>query len=232
MENQIKTHGLIINVREGNLGKFDNNVINEVIVGDTYKLKQLKESGYEPEVIVDIGGHIGTFGVSVKQLWPEAVLVAIEPSRTNWELYNKNLIDNGLEQNTVVIHAALAYGKETVSLFEDLEHATGGGHIREEGNSYPETYTNINALTLEDMLRAAKIKKVDLLKMDCEGAEHDLVENANEETLKGVTCLLGEYHIYAGKNLEEFKNIIAIKFPNLEVTTNGTSGIGNFTSVK
>src|SRR5256885_8817003 len=65
-------------------------IINEVLLGDTYRLHGMKEAGFEPRTIVSIGSHIGTVEVLAHALWPEAKLVSGEPAKTWFELRRQN----------------------------------------------------------------------------------------------------------------------------------------------
>lgn len=65
---------------------------------------------------------------------------------------------------------------------------------------------------------------IDLLKIDCEGGEWDIFENA--ELFKKVRMIRMEYHLVNGKSLEDFKNSTdRIGFEILKLEENSGFGI-------
>ena len=52
----------------------------------------------------------------------------------------------------------------------------------------------VNAVTLADVLTEHALDSVDLLKLDCEGAEYEILMSAPEETLAEVQRIVMEYH--------------------------------------
>jgi len=52
----------------------------------------------------------------------------------------------------------------------------------------------VHAVTLADVLAQQALDRVDLLKLDCEGAEYEILMNATEETLAKVQRIVMEYH--------------------------------------
>ena len=48
--------------------------------------------------------------------------------------------------------------------------------------------------TLDEIFNANQIECCQLLKLDCEGAELEILENSSPETLKRVRKIVGEYH--------------------------------------
>ena len=46
---------------------------------------------FQPQTIVDAGAHIGLFSIVMKNRFPNAKLICIEPDKNNFETLNKNL---------------------------------------------------------------------------------------------------------------------------------------------
>lgn len=209
--NNLKIH--IDNTRP----QLDKDVINEVIKSDCYELYKLSKY-ITPKVILDIGGHIGTFGILAKSIWPDAKLIALEPCKRNFELYRKNIKSNKLT-NSIVIFKGLSYSTDKQYLINSFD-ATGGGmlrnlkaaqHIEKNGKYYIESVVEV--ITIEEILKEHNIDRVDLIKWDCEGAEIDAFENMNPKTFNRFEYMLGEYHVISG-DIDTFKKLIYKKFPN------------------
>jgi len=54
----------------------------------------------------------------------------------------------------------------------------------------------IQCVTLDDVFKKNKIDKCDLLKMDCEGAEFEIIYNASSECLDKIEEIRMEYHCF------------------------------------
>jgi len=205
---QVKQAGFLWNVRVP-VPWHDINIITEVIGNDEYGISELRQAiGSNVKTILDVGGHIGSFGVFAKSLWPDAILVAVEPEPMNCKLYKMNLKDNGLwDEKCHILQAAIGYNPKCNYLVHSPS-TTGGNVVRtkEEAEKYiNEGYRFYNSiavadvalLTIEDILSAYGIKRFDLAKWDCEGGEIDAFKNITPEAASKFLFMIGEYHIWS-----------------------------------
>lgn len=202
---QVKHGGFNVNVRMS-LPWHDLNILTKLICNDEYGVAELKDViGDKIGTILDIGGHIGGFGMLVKSLWPNARLVAIEPVKLNCELYAKNLKDNGLwDNNCYILQAAVGYNPERTCVVNS-PRTTGGFMmrtkkeseviLRQRGKYYDRVIDDdVKSLTIENIFKMLNIEKVDLAKWDCEGGEVDAFLNMSNETAGKFRFMVGEYH--------------------------------------
>jgi len=205
-------------------------VINEVIDGDGYGLLKMSEIIKEPEVILDVGGHIGTFGLLAKRYWPQILLIAIEPNFVSYLLYCRNMQENDCK-NYYILNRALAYGLKTVCLLEGSLTSGGGHTIRSKEDTEMciakgarITYSDIPTITIEEIINTFSIKKIGLAKWDCEGCEVGAFKSMSDESASIFEYMVGEYHIYdeMGRHLKgrekeysDFLNMVKEKFPHL-----------------
>jgi len=70
----------------------------EVVTEDIYRLRQLK---FTPDVIFDFGANVGTFSKFARELFPSALIVAVEPDKQNIEYFHKF---NSPQDNNIVLH--------------------------------------------------------------------------------------------------------------------------------
>ena len=228
----IHTHGLKFNVRVP-VGFQDVKIISETISSDTYGVQDMAQAGFYPKVILDIGGHIGSFGVFAKSVWPQAELIAIEPNKDNCELYEANLKDNGF--NGTVITAAVSYNAECRCLLNSPK-TTGGFVLRtpKEASEYAArgyrwydriVDNSVKLITVEEITRSLDV--IDLAKWDCEGAEVDVFCRMSDESAAKFRYMVGEYHIWAEKarhhkadkpDCIDFWRAVKRKFPHLNFT--------------
>ena len=74
------------------------------------------------DTILDIGSHIGTFGIPLKREYPGVRVISFEPNRHNFELQLRNIRHNQVEDQFVVENAAVsdANGQEIFSVDSSL----------------------------------------------------------------------------------------------------------------
>ena len=78
-------------------------------------------------------------------------------------------------------------------------HASGGSHVQTldkiEANNddrYERQLTPLPKLTLDQLVKDFNIDRIAVLKLDCEGGEWSILENAR--CLNRVNAIVGEYH--------------------------------------
>jgi GT2 family glycosyltransferase/tetratricopeptide (TPR) repeat protein/SAM-dependent methyltransferase len=69
-------------------GPVDEAIVHDVWERDIYGVRRLDRP---PDVVVDIGAHIGTFAVLAAESWPGARVIACEPDPDNFGLLEQNL---------------------------------------------------------------------------------------------------------------------------------------------
>lgn len=173
-------------------GTTDLSAINEVL------LRKGKSSEYHfplegvPEVILDIGAHIGSSAVYFARLYPTARIYALEPHPDNFELLRKNVAPY-----PQVRAFNLGLGAESGS-FPMYEHpdptSTSGRSLYPDlGEGVPTTRC-VQIRNTADFLREEGISRVDLIKIDTEGAEHAILTSFPPDVLQKVAWIIGELH--------------------------------------
>jgi len=234
---KITADGITFNIRCNKVGDVD--VIREVVEGDCYKLRSLSRDIAPPRVILDVGGHIGTFSVLAAHYWPSALIIAVEPNKGSFELYKMNMDENGFN-NYKIYNNAINYNSGYTYL-TDCDNATGGGFLtnmlgadafkKKVGSSTRVIDENVCLTTVEDIVREHKIASIDLAKWDCEGGEISAFNNMQKETIQLFQTMVGEYHVRGG--IKEFLRIAKAAFPNHTfIAENNGSSIGPFSARK
>ena len=227
---KVYMHGFTINIRT-EISYQDVNVISECLGGDCYGFGALSKR-ITPEIVLDLGGHIGAFGMMAKKYWPDCRLIAVEPDKGSVELYRMNAEDNGFEAE--LYHAGISYNPDRTVLLNAPR--TSGGHILVStkeameyiGSGY-RTYDGIRdgcvrAITIEDIVKESGLERIDFAKWDCEGGEILALQNLEDESAKIFKTMVGEYHLWGeGKKIlqaspideEKFWFNVKRKFPHL-----------------
>lgn len=158
---------------------------------------------------VDAGAHIGRYSLMAAQrVGPAGRVIAVEPSPETWTLLNDQAALNGMTW----IHpfqAALGAKEGTAELFGGGDAATNSLHQnwleRMEGRkpSRSSSRQTVRLLPLTSVLSQAGVEKVDLLKVDVEGAERDVLTGAEPLLRRGrIRALVCELHESAERQAE------------------------------
>jgi FkbM family methyltransferase len=118
-------------------------------------------------------------------------VLALEPNRENYDLLIENIRLNRV-QNVMPIRAAVAGSKGTIKLFT----ATQGGYhsILKERMCDANQYEVVESISLKDVFTEHRIERINFLKLDCEGAEYDILYNLPLEYYTKIDRISMEYH--------------------------------------
>jgi FkbM family methyltransferase len=142
--------------------------------------------------IVDAGANIGAFSLYCARRAPGATIHALEPFPSTRARLAQTLAQNRLTSRVKVYELALA----------DVNSGGSTRHMANEGPSQSRGTTSepvagsvaVQVSTLEQFLDDAKITEADFLKMDIEGAEHEVLHAASPSVLRRFREIALEYH--------------------------------------
>jgi len=132
---------------------------------------------FPPRVIVDAGANIGLASIFYANRYPEAKIIAIEPEPSNYEMLTKNV---ALYPNVLPMKAALWNSKANLysSPVLTAHHAY---QVRDRCAPDDEKLcATIPGLTVRDLMAKFAIDKIDLLKVDIEGSEKEVFQDARD----------------------------------------------------
>lgn len=161
-------------------------------------------------VILDVGGHIGTFSILADKITKgDAAIYAFEPNEENFAILSANLLVNKVKTVTANQLGISNYSGKGFLKTKDLN--TDAYYL--ETNK--KKIYNCDVITLKKALELNRLKYVDLLKIDIEGGEYDLF--THKETFNTISSkihyIFMEYHnINSKKNYPTIKKIIESKF--------------------
>jgi FkbM family methyltransferase len=129
------------------------------------------------DVVLDIGANHGYYAlVSVPHIQPTGHVYAFEPNRNFCKLIQGSISVNGYDQWITLEHSALSEAAGQVELVFDLNWS-GGGHLSNEAppgpvedSPYSFQSESVSCIAGDDYFEG-KVDKVDVIKMDVEGAE-------------------------------------------------------------
>ena len=172
-------------------------MINEYDV-DSFKINQ-------NDVVIDVGAHIGLFSLLVSQFCKTGKIFSFEPIRENFDLFVSNLELNHI-QNVFPFNVGVSKNSGGLNLF--LNDDQSAHSIFPNGSKS----VAVDSTSLQKIFDEKKISACKLLKLDCEGAEYDIIDSLPAEYLDKIQNMVIEYH-FADTKPELIKNLI-IKIKN------------------
>lgn len=142
-------------------------------------------------VVIDVGAHIGTFSLLLAHLAPDGKIFALEPAQDTYDVLEKNVVANNLGNRMIPVKAALFNTNGSIQLFHD-EQSGNWGHsiVSKLSNSYEEVET----ITLDTFFERNQIKKCDLIKFNCEGAEFKIIKAASDKVINSIDTWIILFH--------------------------------------
>jgi len=146
----------------------------------------------EPRVIIDAGANIGLASLYFANRFPAARIYAVEPDVANFRLLEKNVKPYPA---VIPIHGALWKENTELDLIDP-----GLGHWgfmtkdrHDGGDAAVNVRAGVRGMTVDSLLDECGVERVDIVKIDIEGAEREVFEDPSK-WLARVDALIVEVH--------------------------------------
>ena len=182
--------------------KSDSAVFLENFFLDSYT----QEKGFdikENDLVIDVGGHVGYFTIYAAKKAKNGKIITFEPSKESFNVLKNNLKINNI-QNVIIENVGVGAKSGTAILNVDVDHGIGNSIFFSSKNSEKE---DIRITTIPEIVKKYKIESIDLLKLDCEGAEFEIILNLPSTILNTIKKISMEIH-----EIENFDIIDIEKF--------------------
>ena len=150
------------------------------------------------DVVIDIGGNIGMVSIYLAKKYPFLKIYAFEPVKQNYENFLKNIELNNINKDIIkVFNLAITKDRRDVILTSPFNNSGASNiynNFRGSGNIISNNDISIKSITFDDIFSNNNISKCKLLKIDCEGAEYEILYSANVENLKNCEYMRAEFH--------------------------------------
>jgi FkbM family methyltransferase len=157
--------------------------------------------------VLDVGAGIGDFSLYAAYGNPNTKVFAYEPFLESYQLLVRNINLNGFE-NIQPVHSAL--WRESGILQLDI---SGGEPLQimsiDPGEDVDvQGAAKVKAISLAGVFDQHGIDHFDIIKLDCEGAEYEILMDTSSEVFKKIDRIIMEYHdideTYHHKQLASF----------------------------
>jgi FkbM family methyltransferase len=164
----------------------DLHVFEQVFMREEYDFATIRA----PEVIIDAGANIGLASIYFASRFPACRIIALEPESENFRMLERNAAHY---PNIVPVHGALWHEEGTIDLVDPGLGAWGFMTDGASGDVRGERKHSVAAYTVESLMRTHGLDRIDLLKVDIEGAEREVFSHA-QGWIERVDALIVELH--------------------------------------
>ncbi len=147
---------------------------------------------YQPrpgDVVIDAGGHVGSFSLRVALRQPACRVITLEPFGENHACLLRNLTEFGARNVTphqMALGGHAGLGRVRAVTNRSIDHL-----LEDAADGAPDA---VPVVTLDGLFGLAGADRIAMLKCDVEGAEHDAFESASPEALERIDRIALEYH--------------------------------------
>ena len=164
-------------------GTSDPATFDEVFLSGEYNLPF---EGFAPDTILDLGANVGYTSVLFASRWPNARVLAVEPSSENFGMLQQNI---AAWPNVTAVHAAVWSHSGPL----EISNPEGDPNAFRVSEAAPASRHSVQGMTLMDLIHSLGEERVSLIKMDVEGAEAELFKTS-ADWLDRTDVLVVELH--------------------------------------
>jgi len=173
-----------LTLRAGQIG--DLFVLYEILAFNAYRISPTLVTPERVKTIIDCGANIGIASLYFASIYPAARIYSVEADPENFAILKSNTMG---EPRIFPIHGCIVTTPEDTVLFNNLGPAWSRKLASGDTISGK---ISVPAITLDALLAKHEIDRVDLLKMDIEGAEREVLSKG--DYLGTVQHVIAELH--------------------------------------
>jgi FkbM family methyltransferase len=203
-----RTVGLEYGVRKDT---WDADIVKSVVEFDEYNMR-----GYQgpKSVILDIGAHVGGFCTTMKRVFPQSRVIALEAASFNVPVLSHNLSYS--PDVEAYFNAIGSTDGNKVYVAQGAGKNTGGNCCVDA----PDDVEYTTSVTLSTLASVVGVDKFDMVKLDCEGGERLILSHQpSASILAKSTYVSAEIH----GNIENAISWFNSNFPNVRVKHSGAN---------
>jgi FkbM family methyltransferase len=166
--------------------------IYQVLVRPREKAEYYLPARLQPDVILDVGSNIGSSILFFHEQFPAAKIYGFEPHPDTFRVLEKNVA--GISTVKVFNYGLGAEDAELSIPFDNADFSRFMGNAQGADWSGPLSPISCQVRHAGAALATLGLTKVDLIKIDCEGAEYDVITALPADLLRQCKWIVGEMH--------------------------------------
>lgn len=190
-----KTEPLVFETRSGVIVEVPLRLLHtfkEIFMDECY-LAGLERPILSGATVVDIGANAGYFTLFAVSCFADARVFSFEPVPVNYDQLERHRNLNSSKKIKCFPKAVAGQTGEISLSFDSSDSFTTSATIFKQTDQQKESI-KVPCLTLVQIMDENGINKCDLLKMDCEGAEYDILYNCPPDYLQRIDQIAMEVH--------------------------------------
>lgn len=155
------------------------------------------------KTVIDIGAHLG--GTSMVCAGKGAMVYAYEPEESNYNLLVDNVNANYYQDKIKCFKLGVSGRKKSEAILSIHPTNSGCHNLYGKNDCTTGVFQTIQLVSLRNVFKDTRIRHCSLLKMDCEGAELDILYHVPNFLLSRIDMIVTENHwdIYGEKGTKK-----------------------------
>lgn len=150
------------------------------------------------DTVIDVGANIGCFTIyAAKRVGTLGKVIALEPDENSFRQLTRNLQLNSLS-NVVPLRLAVGGHEGTVSFHSSELALFSSTYASVNGVDIGGTVQEVSMTTLNTIMNDHGVRRCDYLKLDCEGAEYEIIRTLSAEIGSRIEQITMEIHRVSG----------------------------------
>ncbi len=165
-------------------------ILKETVIEREYEQASLSLA--DGWTIVDIGAGLGDFAISVARRFPRSRVYAYEPLPNSFALLQENMKLNAV--GNISAFPISVNGHEGMVAMRAPSSEPAHSLTVPAGTPPDSRSMRVRTISLDQAIERLGPGQCDYLKLDCEGAEYEILFHAHPATLQKIQRLCLEYH--------------------------------------
>jgi FkbM family methyltransferase len=187
----IKNEFITLETKNGLRIKLRTNSTDLMAFTHVWLIQEYAHQGFEikeNDIVIDIGAHIGLYTLYASRICSKGKIYCFEPVKSNFDILLDNVNLNSI-QNVTTYNLAVSGSTEKVKIY--LNPDDSGHSMFISSNEFVE----VDSISLKEIIDKNNIEKCNFLKLDCEGAEYDIINSLPDGYFAKIDKMIIEYHL-------------------------------------
>lgn len=177
------------------------------------RLANLVRLGFDPDIVVDGGAHIGNWTKMVSEFLPNSKYILIEPNPIIYSRIDDNLSGKKIDYTIIKKALGAQKGNMELNIWENVDSDLTGSSLCEHVRGEATKKINCELIDLDSIIDIYK-QAPDFIKLDLQGFELQALQGA-KEILKSAELMIIEFGcLDAYINRTSVRDLIDIMYEN------------------
>ena len=170
------------------LSKYPHDLITIMVIFGKREYGDVPNNG----TVLDIGSNIGVYSIFAKLNGANNV-IAFEPNIEAYNILQKNIFENRFDDSIIAVNMAVS-DVDNAHVWISRESNPNNSIIDYGKNADKEGMDQVRTISLKSILFKYELTFIDLMKIDCEGAEYKFIEAGEIDSYNKIDRIRFEYH--------------------------------------